>query len=215
MKIGVIGGGNIGASLAKQLGEAGHQVMLSFNKDPKELETTARRYGARTGTPNEAASFGEVVALAVPWAVVPLALEQAGPLHGKILWDCTNALTADYTGLEVGTTTSGGEIVAQLAKGARVVKAIPPAAALMLSNTPLVNGKPVAAFVCSDDAGAKAVVTSLVEALPAQAVDFGPLSNARFAEPAMMVIVRLAFGLNRGWRLGLSLLADEAAKPAS
>jgi len=215
MNIGVIGGGNIGAALAKQLGKAGHQIMLSFHKDPAQLEATARTYGARTGTPREAAAFGEVVVLAVPWGVVPLALEQAGPLAGKILWDCTNALTPDYTGLEVGTTTSGGEIVAKHAKGARVVKAIPPAAVLMLSDNPLVDGKPVAVLVCSDDAAAKAIVTSLVAALPAQAVDFGPLANARFAEPAMMVIVRLAFGLNRGWRIGLSLLADDTVKPAS
>jgi predicted dinucleotide-binding enzyme len=209
MKIGIIGGGNVGAALAKGLGEAGHQIMLSFNKDQKELEATARKYGARTGTPAEAVSFGEVVALAVPWSVVELALRQAGSLEGKILWDCTNALTADFTGLAVGTTTSGGEIVAQLAKGARVVKAIPPSAALLLSDQPTIGGEPVAALVCADDAAAKAVVSELVKALPSRPVDFGPLSNARFAEPAMMVIVRLAFGLNRGWRLGLALLSED------
>jgi hypothetical protein len=214
MKIGIIGGGNVGAALAKRLGAAGHQIMLSFNKDAEELAATARRYGARSGTPSDAASFGEVVVLAAPWGVVELALRQAGSLHGKILWDCTNALTADYTGLEVGTTISGGEIVARLAAGARVVKAIPPSAPLLLSDNPTVDGKPVAALLCSDDAAAKAVVTSLVTALPAQAVDFGPLSNARFAEPAMMVIVRLAFGLNRGYRLGLALLSENPATPS-
>jgi 8-hydroxy-5-deazaflavin:NADPH oxidoreductase len=214
MKIGIIGGGNVGAALAKRLGAAGHQIMLSFNKDADELAATARRYGARSGTPSDAASFGEVVVLAAPWGVVELALRQAGSLHGKILWDCTNALTADYTGLEVGTTISGGEIVARLAAGARVVKAIPPSAQLLLSDNPTVDGKPVAALLCSDDAAAKAVVTSLVTALPAQAVDFGPLSNARFAEPAMMVIVRLAFGLNRGYRLGLALLSENPATPS-
>lgn len=214
MKIGIIGGGNVGAALAKRLGAAGHQIMLSFNKDAEELAATARRYGARSGTPSDAASFGEVVVLAAPWGVVGLALRQAGSLHGKILWDCTNALTADYTGLEVGTTISGGEIVARLAAGARVVKAISPSARLLLSDDPTVDGKPVAALLCSDDAAAKAVVTSLVTALPAQAVDFGPLSNARFAEPAMMVIVRLAFGLNRGYRLGLALLSENPATPS-
>ncbi len=187
MKIGIIGGGNVGAALAKRLGAAGHQSMLSFNKDAKELEATARRYGARTGTPSDAAVFGEVVVPAVPWSVVELALRQAGSLDGKILWDCTNALTADYSGLEVGKTISGGEIVARLAAGARVVKAIPTSARLLLSEEPTVDGKPAAALICSDDAAAKAVVTSLVSALPAQAVDFGPLSNGRFAEPAMMV----------------------------
>jgi 8-hydroxy-5-deazaflavin:NADPH oxidoreductase len=99
MKIGIIGGGNVGAALAKRLGAAGHQIMLSFNKDAKQLEETARRYGACTGTPSDAASFSEVVVLAVPWGVVELALRQAGSLRGKILWDCTNALTADYSGL--------------------------------------------------------------------------------------------------------------------
>jgi predicted dinucleotide-binding enzyme len=53
----------------------------------------------------------------------------------------------------------------------------------------------------------------LVGALPAQAVDFGPLSNARFAEPAMMVIARLSFGLNRGYRLGFALLTENTVAP--
>jgi predicted dinucleotide-binding enzyme len=52
------------------------------------------------------------------------------------------------------------------------------------------------------------MVMPLLGALPAEAVDFGPLSNARFAEPAMVVIVRLAFGLNRGYRIGLALLTE-------
>jgi 8-hydroxy-5-deazaflavin:NADPH oxidoreductase len=213
MKIGVIGAGNVGAALAKRLGMAGHELMLSFHKDPGELVAAAQRYGARAGTPPEAVAFGDVVVLAVPWGIVPLALQRAGSLNGKIVWDCTNALTPDYTGLEVGTTTSGGEIVAELARGARVVKAIPPAAALLLSDQPTVQGRPTAVLLCSDDAAAKTTISSLVESLPAQAVDFGPLSNARFAEPAMMVIVRLAFGQNRGWRLGFALLADDEPVP--
>lgn len=210
MNIGIIGAGNVGAAFAERLGAAGHQVMLSFNKDGAELKATARRYGARSGTPAQAVSFGEVVVLSVPWGVVELALRQAGPLQGKILWDCTNPLTPDMTGLAVGTTTSGGEIVARLSD-ARVVKGIPPAAPLLLSDTPTIGGKPVGCFLCSDDAAAKATVSQLASALPTEVVDFGPLANARFIEPAMMVIVRLAFGQNRGYRLGLSLLWEDSA----
>jgi predicted dinucleotide-binding enzyme len=211
MKIGIIGAGNVGSAFAKRLGQAGHEVMLSFSKDKGALEATARRYGARSGTPREAVAFGDVVALAVPWQAVEPALREAGPLQGKLLWDCTNALTPDYTGLEVGTTTSGGEIVAKLAPGALVVKGIPPAAQLMLSDDPRIGGKAPACLLCGDDAAAKAIVTPLVAALPADPIDFGPLANARFAEPAMMVIVRLAFGLGRGYRIGLSLLAESDA----
>jgi 8-hydroxy-5-deazaflavin:NADPH oxidoreductase len=214
MKVGIIGAGNIGAAFAKRLGMAGHEIMLSFNKDAGALEAAAQRYGARTGTPRDAAKFGEVVVLAVPWGAIEQALGQAGSLEGKVPWDCTIALTPDYTGLEVGTTNSGGEIVARLAPGARVVKAIPPPAQLLLSEDPTVAGRPAACFVCSDDAAAKALVTPLVAALPMQVVDFGPLSNARFAEPAMMVIVRLAFGLNRGYRIGLALLTEDMATPS-
>jgi 8-hydroxy-5-deazaflavin:NADPH oxidoreductase len=211
LNIGIIGAGNVGTAFAKRLGAAGHQVMLSFHRDSGELEATARRYGARSGTPAEVASFGEVVVLSVPWGTVELALRQAGPLHGKVLWDCTNALTPDYTGLEVGTTTSGGEIVQRLVPGARVVKGIPPSAQLLLSDDPTIGGTPVGCFLCSDDAAAKATVSQLASALPTQVVDFGPLANARFAEPAMMVIVRLGFGQNRGYRIGLSLLSEDQA----
>jgi 8-hydroxy-5-deazaflavin:NADPH oxidoreductase len=210
MQIGIIGAGNVGSALARRLGSAGHKIMLSFSKDAANLASTARRYGALTGTPQDAVEFGEIVVLAVPWDAVELALRQAGPLADKVLWDCTNALTPDYAALAVGTTISGGEIIARLASDARVVKAIPPAAQLLLSDNPKVEGKTVASLVCSDDAAAKAKVMPLVETLPAQAVDFGPLSNARFAEPAMMVIVRLAFGMNRGYRIGLSLLSERA-----
>lgn len=150
MNIGIIGAGNIGAAFAKRLGAAGHQVMPSFHKDSGELEATARA----PAPPSQAASFGEVVVLSVPWSTIELALRQAGPLYGKVLWDCTNALTPDLTGLDVGTTTSGGEIVAHLAPGARVVNGIPPSAPLLLSDNPTIGGKPVGCFLCSDDAAA-------------------------------------------------------------
>jgi 8-hydroxy-5-deazaflavin:NADPH oxidoreductase len=206
MQIGVIGGGNVGTAFAKRLGKAGHKVMLSFSTDMSQLDANARRYGAIAGTPKDAAKFGEVVVLAVPWSAVELALQQAGSLDGKVLWDCTNALKPDYSGMAVGTTTSGAEIIAGLARGARVVKAIPPAAQLLMTDEPTVERRSVTSLVCSDDSGAKAIVMPLVSALPAHPVDFGPLVNARYAEPAMMAIVQLAFGLKRGYRIGFSFL---------
>jgi predicted dinucleotide-binding enzyme len=50
-----------------------------------------------SGTPAQAASWGEVVALAVPWAAAPGALAEAGELSGKVLWDSTNTLLPDMT----------------------------------------------------------------------------------------------------------------------
>jgi 8-hydroxy-5-deazaflavin:NADPH oxidoreductase len=115
-------------------------------------------------------------------------------------------------GLAIGTTTSGGETLARMATGARVVKAIPPPAQLLLSDDPTIGGKPALSLLCGDDNAAKAVVAPLVRALPAQVEDFGPLANARFAEPATLVIIHLAFELKRGYRIGLSFLSEESAK---
>lgn len=93
MKIGIIGAGSLGTGLARQLVKQNHAVMLSFTRDPSKLEKTARSLGTRTGTPTEAAAFGDVIVLTTPWTVTAEALKQAGPVSGnKILWDCTNSV---------------------------------------------------------------------------------------------------------------------------
>jgi 8-hydroxy-5-deazaflavin:NADPH oxidoreductase len=63
----------------------------------------------------------------------------------------------------------------------------------------------VSVFVCGDDAAAKGVVATLMWSLPATVTDAGPLENARYVEPAMMLLVRLAYGQGLGPRLSLSL----------
>jgi predicted dinucleotide-binding enzyme len=86
MKIGIIGAGRIGGGLARQLAGAGHQVLLSFSRDQAKLDEFAGQIGpeASVGSPADAVAFGEVVVISVPWNVLPAALEQAGPLTGKI-----------------------------------------------------------------------------------------------------------------------------------
>lgn len=206
MRIGIIGAGNVGTALAKRLVPQGHDVMLSYSRDPAKLREAAASFGASTGTPGKAAQFGEVVALAVPWPAVPDALAQMGALDGKILWDCTNPLKPDMSGLEIGTTTSGGEEVARLAPGARVVKGIPPFAELLHSDDPTVGGRPVGVFVAGEDASARKAVGELMSQLPASVTDAGGLDAARLIEPAMMLLVRLAYAQGLGPRIALDLI---------
>jgi 8-hydroxy-5-deazaflavin:NADPH oxidoreductase len=205
VKIGVIGAGNVGTAFARRLVPAGHAVMLSYSLDEGRLRSDATRFGAAIGSPADAVRFADVVVLSVPWAVVPSALKSAGPLEGKILWDCTNALKPDLSGLAVGTTTSAGEIIQGLAKTARVVKGIPPFAELLHSDNPTLGGKPAECFVCGDDAEARTVVAGLMKALPASVIDAGPLENARYIEPACFLLVRLAYAGGMGARIGFEL----------
>jgi predicted dinucleotide-binding enzyme len=93
MRIGVIGAGMIGSTLGKLWVDAGHEVRLA-SRHPEDLQPLVGRLGSRasTGTPAEAATFGDVVMLAVPLKAVPdLAGELAPSLVGKVVLDAGNA----------------------------------------------------------------------------------------------------------------------------
>jgi predicted dinucleotide-binding enzyme len=68
MKIGIVGSGNMGASMGKAWARKSHQVLFSFSRELAQLRATAGAAGpnARAGTPAEAAAFAEVILLAVP-----------------------------------------------------------------------------------------------------------------------------------------------------
>lgn len=213
MKIGIIGAGNVGTGLTKRLVAKGHSVMLSFSRDTEKLKATASAIGASVGTVAEASQFGDLVVLATPWTATAGALKQVGKgPQKKLLWDCTNALKPDMSGLLVGTNTSGGEEVAKLVPWAKVVKAIPPFAELMHSTSMLVNGKSVSVFVCGDDSDARVVVAKLVEDIGAAPVDAGPLALARYTEPAAMLLVQMAYAQGFGPRIGMSLIRETTAQ---
>jgi len=88
MKIGIIGTGHIGGTLAKLWVAAGHEVLLS-SRHPDELKPLAKQLGprARVGTPREAASFGDVVLVSVPYKALPeLGRDLKAELAGRSCW---------------------------------------------------------------------------------------------------------------------------------
>ncbi len=207
MKIAIIGPGNVGTGLAKHLHAHGHSLFFCYSRDPAKLAALARPFEAASGSVAEAVAFADVVVLAVPFAQIESALSQAGSVPTpKILWDCTNALKPDLSGLVLGTDTSGGEKVQQLAPWARVVKAVPPFADVLQSDDLTVRGEKIGVFTCSDDAAAKAVVAGLLDALGFAVTDAGGLSSARYTEPAGFLIIKLGYEMKLGPRIGLKLL---------
>jgi predicted dinucleotide-binding enzyme len=151
----------------------------------------------------EAAAFAEVVVLAIPWPATEAAIRSAGSLSGKIVIDCVNPLKPDLSGLAVGYTDSAAEQIARWAPGAKVFKAFNQTGADNMAQPGYGSQKSVM-FVAGDDPEAKKTVLKLVSDVGFEAVDAGPLTNARLLEPLAMLWIYLAFhGLGRNFALGL------------
>lgn len=188
--IGIIGHGRLGSALSTVLQRAGHEVAWADSG----------------GGHAEAVAGADVVVLAVPFSAIDAALGAAGDLSGTVLWSCVNALTPDFSGLAVGFDTSAAEQVAARAPGARVVAALPPFAEAIAAGAVDYGGRRAATFLCGDDPEAKGIVRGLVEQIGADPIDAGGLSAARLVEPAMMLVIALAFGAQPPRDLALALL---------
>lgn len=208
MKIGIIGAGNMGSALAKIWADSGHPVMLSYSRDRAKLDSTAAKIGKNvtTGTPAEAAEFGDIVLLVVPWSAVKDALDAAGSMSSKTVISCVNSLKADFSGLEVGTTTSAAEEIAKLMPDTKVVEVLFPFAEILHSDSRKFGTETPTQFYCGDDPAAKAIAAELIAEVGLQPVDAGGLTNARYLEPAAMMLVQMAYGNGMGTNLGLKLL---------
>src|SRR5258708_1474196 len=112
MKIAVIGMGSVGGTLGRRWAESGHTVTFGSRKptdSAAKVDAAAKK--ASIASVRDAIAGAEVVALTVPWDAVPETLASAGNLAGKVLLDCTNPLLPDLSGLTVGGTESGGELL--------------------------------------------------------------------------------------------------------
>lgn len=212
MKIGIVGAGSVGSGLGKLWAAGGHQILYSYSRDPHKLESLAQQSGpnARAGTPREAVGFGDLVVLTVPWTAVSDALQQMGSVEGKLLLSTVNALKPDFSGLDIGTTTSAGEWIAQRTPGAIFVEALPLNAEILHAPSRQFGDITPSVFYCGDDAQAKAVVAGLLSEAGMEAVDAGALSRARLIEPAGLLVAQVGYDLGLGPNVAIKLLRREA-----
>jgi predicted dinucleotide-binding enzyme len=206
MRIGIIGAGSVGGALGRGWLRAGHEVTFGV-RNPSDPKTVSLREetGAKTASVAEAAAAGEVVVFATPWDATRDAVKSAGDLAGKIVFDCTNPLAPQLSGLTHGFDTSAGEQVASWAPGARVVKIFNTTGANNMEN-PDFNGVAATMFYCGDDAAAKAVGARLAADLGFDPVDAGKLDQARLLEPLALLWIRLAYVQNQGRDIAFKLM---------
>jgi 8-hydroxy-5-deazaflavin:NADPH oxidoreductase len=193
LKIGIIGAGEIGSALARHWGAAGHRLMIS-SRHPEELKSLAKEIGpnVKVGTPREAAIFGDVIMLAIPYGATPqLGRDLGAELKGKIVLDAGNPYPSRDGEMAVRDRQRGtGVASAEYLPGVRLVRAFN-----AINSGPLLRegfhkperlGIPLAA----SDPEAMKVAAQLVSDAGFDPVPVGDLSRAREFDYGTVVYVR-------------------------
>ncbi len=173
MRIGIIGAGRIGGNVGRLFSRAGHEVVLSYSRDPARLAARAAAIGAAAGSPADAAAFGEVVMLSVPWDAVDDAAAAAGPLADRIVIDTTNQFGAGGV-VTLPSGRSAAEFNAERLRGARLVKSFNTlTAGFQAEAADRPADRRVAMFLAGEDQRAKQVVGALIRDAGFEPVDVG------------------------------------------
>jgi predicted dinucleotide-binding enzyme len=184
-KIGIIGSGNVGSNLGRVWARAGYAVMFSsLDLEADRRLAAAVGAGARAGTPQEAAAFGEVLLLAVPYGALPaLGRELGTAFKGKVVIDACNPFPQRDGEIANEARAQGAGIVsARLLPGARIVRAFNAVGAARMGavhETPGRVGMPIA----GDDPEAIAVASRLIRDIGFEPVLVGGLEMGKHLMP--------------------------------
>jgi predicted dinucleotide-binding enzyme len=208
MQIAIIGAGNVGCTLGKRWRARGHDVTIGVREPSPAKEREVReRIGqeVRVVSVSKAAEDAGIIVFATPWGATESAIRACGELANKIVLDCTNPLSGQPIGLELGHQTSGAERIAGWARGARVVKIFNTTGSNNMSD-PHYGSERATMFFCGDDADARVCAASLAADLGFEPVDAGALAEARLLEPLAMLWIRLAHVQGLGREIAFRLM---------
>ena len=213
MKIGIIGSGIVGQTLARAFQQEGYTVQLgSRNPDKEELIRFKKENpGIKTGTFEETASDGEILVLATGGAVTTEAIQLAGlsNFSGKTVIDATNPIAAAppqngvlkfFTDLNESLM----EKLQQLLPEAKIVKAFNSVGNALMYKPSLPGGPPTM-FICGNDEEAKKTVSGILISFGWEIADMGKAEAARVIEPLCILWCIPGF-INNQWMHAFKLL---------
>jgi len=193
MKIGIIGTGDIGGALARHWSAAGHELLIS-SRHPDELQALAKELGpnVKVGTPREAAAFGDVVMLAVPYGATPqVGRDYAAELKGKVVLDAGNPYPSRDGDMAVRDRQRGtGVASAEYLPGTRLVRAFNAINAGPLAREAFRKPERIGIPLAADDAEAMKIAAQLVTDAGFDPVAVGKLARAREFDYGTPVYVR-------------------------
>jgi len=207
MKIGIVGAGNMGGNLAELWADAGHEVMIS-SRHPEELKAQAQAIGpnVHVGTAREAAAFGPVVVIAMPYGQWPnVSDEIKAETAGKTVIDLTNPYPErDGPMAEQARQEGTGVADPKYLPGAHLVRAFNSIIYTNLQSLAHRAGDPVAIPVAGDDEHALEVTDQLVRDAGFEPVMVGPLSKAELFDVGSEVYVKVMTAAELREALGLA-----------
>jgi predicted dinucleotide-binding enzyme len=211
-KIGIIGSGIVGQTLANGFVTHGYEVMIATNRAGKREELRSKTNGRATiGSFDEAARFGEIVVLATKGTAAEAALEAAGVanLSGKTVIDTTNPIAdaPPVNGVLQFFTSPNDSLMERLQKlapEARFVKAFSCIGNAFMVN-PDFNGVKPTMFICGNDEGAKSAVKAILDQFGFEVADMGAVESARAIEPLCVLWCIPGFRTN-SWNHAFKLL---------
>lgn len=213
MRIGTIGAGQIGGTVGKLWVAAGHEVMFSA-LDIEEVRRLVAPLGprAKAGTPREAAAFGEVVLVSVPYAAVPqIGRDYGAELAGKVVLETGNPFEGRDGAMAREALAKGtGLASAEFLPKVRLVRAFTSVGAGALAREAHRGGERVAIPLAGDDRGALEIASRLVQEAGFEPVVVGALAAAKAFDRGTPVFGRALTARELRQRLGL---AQPAAAP--
>jgi 8-hydroxy-5-deazaflavin:NADPH oxidoreductase len=183
VRIAVLGAGRIGGNAARLFARAGHEVLISFSREPDALPARAAELGEHVMAASEshAVAVADVVMLSVPWDEVDEVLRRAGSLVGKVVIDTTNPY---------GKTAkpAAGQTVAQFNSarmpGARYVRAFNTlTSGFQAEAAERAPGERAVLFLCGDFPEAKQLVAGLIGDAGFEPMDLGSTVDSAAIDP--------------------------------
>jgi hypothetical protein len=188
-RIGVLGSGSVGQTLARGFLRHGHEVRIGTRSPEKLAEwSSGAGEGVSVGDFADTAAFGEVLVLAAQGAVAGEVLSLAGTanLAGKVVIDTTNPIGGPAEGGIIRYFTGPNDSLMERLQAqvpeARFVKCFNSVGAGLMVN-PRFEGGRCTMFIAGNDAYAKATVTAILDRFGWDAEDVGPVQGARAIEP--------------------------------
>jgi predicted dinucleotide-binding enzyme len=185
LKIGVIGAGNVGSALGRAWVKSGYDVMFSSRhlEDDQQLAAEVGA-GASAGTPRDAAIFGDVLLVAVPYGALPeVGRDLSEVIEGKVIIDACNPFPGrDGEIAEWALEKGAGLATAELLPGARVVRAFNAVGAARMGTAHREPGR-IGMPLAGDDAEAVAIASRLIRDVGYEPVPIGGLDKGRYLMP--------------------------------